>query len=153
MKGLNLPTYSFKIKSERNIDYIYDEFRRKYIKLTPEEWVRQNLLNYLVKERGFLATRIAVEKALTVNNLYKRADFLAYDSYKRPLLLAECKSYETELTNDVFSQLSSYNIHYKVEYLLVSNGLKHYCCRLDFKSGEIVFLKDIPYYKEIDIII
>ncbi len=153
MKGLNLPTYSFKIKSENNINYIFDRFRKKYIKLTPEEWVRQNLLSYLVEERGFPSSRIVVEKALFVNNLYKRADFLVYDSYNRPLLLAECKSYLIELTNDVFSQISSYNIHFKVEYLLVSNGLKHYCCRLDFNSAEIIFLKDIPDYNKIDPII
>jgi len=150
MKVLNLPTYSFKLKSDGNIIYIFDKFRKKYIKLTPEEWVRQNLLYYLESERGFPASRIVLEKTLVVNNLRKRADFLVYDSLRNPLLLAECKSYDTDLTNDVFSQISSYNIRFRVEYILISNGLKHYCCRLNFKTNEIKFLTDIPEYSSID---
>ena len=150
MQALNLPTYSFKIKSEGNIRYIFDKFRKKYIKLTPEEWVRQNFLCFLEKERGYPASKMVVEKSMHLYGLDKRADVLVYDSFRMPKLLAECKAPDILISNDVFQQIAAYNMKFKVEYLVVTNGLQHYCCRLNFTTGEIVFMNDIPAYKDIN---
>ena len=149
MKSLNLPTYSFKIKSEDNIDYIFDKLRKKYVRLTPEEWVRQNVVCFLESERGFPGSGIVVEKSLKVYNLSKRADILAYDNKGAAILLVECKAPDVKINNDTFIQASVYNYHFRVRYLMVTNGMQHYCCSVDFVSGEISFLKDIPYYGEI----
>ncbi len=151
MKSLNLPTYSFKIKSEGNNEYIFDELRKKYVRLTPEEWVRQNIILFLGSERNFPVSRIVVEKSLRVYNLRKRADILVYGSSGEPLLLAECKSPDIKISNDTFLQASIYNYHFRVKYLLITNGMKHYCCSVDFTDGKISFLDDIPFYSNIDI--
>lgn len=150
MKSLNLPTYSFKIKSEGNIDYIFDQFRKKYIMLTPEEWVRQNVVCFLVNERGFPGSGIVLEKSLKVHDLHKRTDILAYNKSGSPVLLVECKAPGVKINNLTFIQASVYNYHFRVRYLMVTNGIKHYCCSVDFETGEISFLKDIPSYAEIE---
>ena len=150
MKSLNLPTYSFKIKSEGNNDYIFDKFRKKYVRLTPEEWVRQNMIYYLEAERGYPGSRIVLEKSLKVHNLQRRSDILVYGSTGNPILLAECKAPDIKISNETFIQASVYNFHFRVRYLLVTNGMQHYCCSVDFNSGEVGFLKDIPFYNEID---
>ncbi len=152
MQRLNLPTYSFKIKSEGRNNYIFDRLRKKYVKLTPEEWVRQNFIMFLERERGYPVTRIATEKGMNLRSMEKRADILVYDSYANPLLLAECKAPDVTLNNEVFQQVSAYNLHFKVRYLALTNGMDNYCCRLDYNKGEITFLDDIPYYKEIDLL-
>ena len=151
MKTLNLPTYSFKIKSVGDNDYIFDKLRKKYIRLTPEEWVRQNIISFLENERGFPVFRIVQEKSMKVHNLRKRADILVYSSLSDPLLLAECKAPEIRINSDTFLQAAVYNYHFRVKYLLITNGIKHYCCYVDFSTGEISYLKDIPYYSDIDI--
>ena len=150
MERLNLPTYSFKIKSEGNIRYIFDKFRKKYIKLTPEEWVRQNFLYFLEKERGYPASKIVIEKSMQLHGLDKRADIMVCDAYGMPLVLVECKAPDIPITNNTFQQISAYNMKFKVKYLLVTNGMQHYCCRLNFETGEIIFLSDIPAYQDID---
>ena len=151
MKSLNLPTYSFKIKSLGVYEYIFDKLRRKYVRLTPEEWVRQNIISFLGAERNFPISRIVVEKSLRVYNVKKRADILVYGSSGEPLLLAECKSPDVKISKDAFLQASIYNYHFRVKYLLITNGMKHYCCSVDFDTGMISFLEDIPYYEKIDI--
>jgi hypothetical protein len=150
MQRLNLPTYSFKIKSEGENDFIFDRIRKKYIKLTPEEWVRQNFLSFLEAERGYPSARIILEKSIRLYELGKRVDILVCDSYGMPLLLVECKAPDVTISDKVFHQLSSYNIHFKARYLVVTNGMENYCCKLDFKSEKITFLSDIPYYRDID---
>jgi hypothetical protein len=150
MKGLNLPTYSFKMKSDGNYDYIFDKYRKRYVRLTPEEWVRQNIGQYLEFEKGYPGSRIVLEKSLKVNGLNKRSDILIYDSLGMPLLLGECKAPDVKITNDTFLQASVYNYKFKVRYLLVTNGMQHYCSSINFETGEIGFLKEIPFYKEID---
>ncbi|MCK4923253.1 MAG: type I restriction enzyme HsdR N-terminal domain-containing protein [Bacteroidales bacterium] len=148
MQALNLPTYSFKIKSEGDSLLIFDEFRKKNVVLTPEEWVRQNFAKFLVEERGTPAGRVVIEKSLSINKLTKRCDILIYGN-SEPLLLVECKSPEIKISQAVFDQIAVYNMHFKLPYLVVTNGLEHYCSRWDEKSGKLVFLEDIPSYETI----
>ncbi|HYW94381.1 MAG TPA: type I restriction enzyme HsdR N-terminal domain-containing protein [Bacteroidales bacterium] len=150
MRDLNLPTYSFKIKSEEGQDYIFDPFRRKYVRLTPEEWVRQNFAAYLVDEKAYPSSRIVMEKSLSYNKMVKRCDILTFDRTGHPLLLVECKAPGVKLRPEVFDQIAVYNMVFRVAYLVVTNGLKHYCCKVDFDSRDIHFLTDIPMYTDID---
>lgn len=149
MHALNLPNYSFRIKEEDKKTKIFDEIRRQFYVLTPEEWVRQHLIRYLIEERSFPKSLIAVEKGLRLNGLQKRMDVLVYDRSGQPLLMAECKAPEVKIDQSVFEQIGRYNIQMKLPYLLVSNGLKHYCAKVDFDSSEIHFLEEIPLYEEL----
>jgi len=149
MKALNLPTYSFKIKSENDLEYVYDQFRKKYVRLTPEEWVRQNFAVYLVNEKSYPASRMMIEKSLKVNKMSKRCDILVCDDAGRPVLMVECKSPEIKIGQSTFEQVSVYNIAFHVKYLIITNGLQHFCCSVDFINQTVDFLKDIPQYSEI----
>ena len=135
METLNLPTYSFTIKSDQDRSYIFDAFRKKYVHLTPEEWVRQNFLQYLVQEQGFPAALIAVEKEFSFNRMKKRTDILVYNRQGDPILLVECKAPSVPVTPEVFDQIGLYNLTYRVPWLVVTNGMKHYGCVLDEKTG------------------
>jgi hypothetical protein len=148
MQTLNLPTYSFKIKSEGDRKFIFDRFRKKYVVLTPEEWVRQHFAVYLVNEKSFPAGRIVVEKTLKFNKMERRCDLLVYGD-SSPALIVECKAPEVKITQDVFDQIAVYNLEFRVEYLVVTNGIDHYCCMVDFKSGKIHFIDNIPEYSAI----
>jgi hypothetical protein len=148
MQSLNLPTYSFKIKSVDRATFIFDAWRKKYIRLTPEEWVRQNFARFLVEERAYPAGRMVMEKSLRYNNMVKRCDILVYGP-SNPLVLVECKAPEVKIEKQVFDQIATYNLAFQVEYLLVSNGLKHYACRVDFEEKKVKFLNDIPEYPDI----
>jgi len=152
MQRLNLPTYSFKIKSEGKNSYIFDRLRKKYVKLTPEEWVRQNFIMFLERERSYPVSRIMTEKGMQLYSREKRVDILVCDSFGDPLLLVECKAPGVNLNDSVFRQLSAYNIHFKARYLAITNGMDSYCCSLDFTTGEIRFLQDIPGYRDIDVL-
>jgi len=149
MKALNLPTYSLKIKSENGLEYVYDQFRKKYVRLTPEEWVRQNFAVYLVNEKSYPASRMMIEKSLKVNKMSKRCDILVCDDEGRSVLMVECKSPEIKIGQSTFEQVSVYNIAFKVKYLIITNGLQHYCCTVDFTNQTVNFLKEIPQYSEI----
>ena len=149
MQGLNLPTYSFKIKSENGQEYIYDQFRRKYVRLTPEEWVRQNFTHYLVIEKSYPASRIIIEKTLKVNNIVKRCDIVVYNNSGRSSLIVECKSPDIKIKQETFEQVSIYNITFKVEFLIITNGLKHYCCKVDFETQQVELINEIPDYSRI----
>lgn len=148
MQALNLPTYSFKIKSEANSLLIFDEFRKKNVVLTPEEWVRQNFARFLIEERKVPLGRIVIEKSLSINKLTKRCDILIYGN-SDPLLLVECKSPEVKIKQAVFDQIAVYNMHFKLKYLVVTNGLDHYCAEWNEKTGKLIFLEDIPMYDSI----
>jgi hypothetical protein len=149
MKTLNLPTYSFKIKSENDLEYVYDQFRKKYVRLTPEEWVRQNFAVYLVNEKSYPASRMMIEKSLKVNKLSKRCDILVCDDAGKPVLMIECKSPEIKIGQSTFEQVSVYNIAFHVKYLIITNGMQHYGCTVDFENQTVDFLRNIPQYSEI----
>lgn len=146
MKALNLPTYSFKIKSDRGKDYIFDIFRKKYVKLSPEEWVRQNFALYLVQNKNYPSSRIIVEKTLEVNRMMRRCDIVVGDDYGNPVLIVECKAPEVRIGQETFEQLSVYNISLKVPYLILTNGIAHFMCKVDFMTGDVNFLPEIPDY-------
>jgi hypothetical protein len=143
---LNLPEYSFNIRRGEVKQEIFDSFRGKYVSLTPEEWVRQNFIKYLIEEKKYPASLIAIEKGLVVNGKQRRFDAVAFDNTGTPMVLMEFKSVNVKIDQKVFEQIAVYNQMLKVKYLIVSNGLKHYCCKIDFSSQSISFLENIPEF-------
>jgi len=125
---------------------IFDEIRRKYVVLTPEEWVRQNFIRYLVNEKAYPAALISLEKHFKYNRLKKRSDILVHDRKGLPVLIVECKAPDVKVNQAVFDQIALYNLKFKVLYLVVTNGIHHYCCRYTEEKGGYRFLEDIPEY-------
>ncbi|NOU60243.1 type I restriction enzyme HsdR N-terminal domain-containing protein [Marinifilum caeruleilacunae] len=149
MENLNLPTYSFKIKSDLQRKLIFDSIRKKYVVLTPEEWVRQNFIRFLVEEKGYPASLIAVEKKVDVNLLPQRSDIVLYNGKANPVMIVECKASKIKITQDVFNQIARYNMKLRVPFLVVTNGLRHFCCFMDYEKKSFTFLEDIPQYQSI----
>ncbi len=147
MEELNLPIYPFKFKQEGTRKHIFDSIRKKYVLLTSEEWVRQNFLQYLIREKNFPASLIAVEVGLKYNQLQKRTDVLVYDKQGNPHLMVECKAPEIKITQDAFDQIARYNMVFKVKYLVVTNGLHHFCCRMDYSDNTYHYLELIPPFE------
>ncbi|HOY31504.1 MAG TPA: type I restriction enzyme HsdR N-terminal domain-containing protein [Bacteroidales bacterium] len=145
MLPLNLPPYEFSVRQGAP-PKIFDTIRKKYVALTPEEWVRQNFLRYLVVEKKYPASLIRIEHPLKVYKLQKRCDAVVCDNKGHPLVIVEFKSPDVALNQAVFDQISRYNIALKVKYLIVSNGMEHYCCIVDTKSRSCHFLDNIPEY-------
>ncbi|MEJ6794746.1 MAG: type I restriction enzyme HsdR N-terminal domain-containing protein [Flavobacteriales bacterium] len=135
------------MKTEQGSRQIFDPVRKKMVKLDPEEWVRQNLIQFLNKDKNYPISLMAVEKGLTVNKLSKRFDILCYNNDSKPLLLVECKAPSVKISQAAFDQISIYNLQFKVPFLLVSNGLEHYCCQLDYEKNSYSFLSEIPDYQ------
>lgn len=148
MQPLNLPTYSFKIKSNENNYAIFDIIRKKYMVLTPEEWVRQHLVHYLMKDKNYPISLIAVEKKLTINNLTKRTDILVFNTKGLPEIIVECKAPSVKITQASFDQIARYNLKLKANYLIVSNGLKHFFCKMDIENERYIFLENVPNYSK-----
>lgn len=149
METLNLPPYPLKLKEEGGKKYIFDSIRKKYLVLTPEEWVRQNFIHYLIQEKQYPSTLISIEKGLQLNELQKRADVLIYSKTGKPLLLIECKAANVKITQETFEQIARYNKVFQVPYLIVTNGLKHYCCLINFEENSSSFLEGVPAYSEL----
>jgi len=143
MLQLDFPNYKFKIKKKENKDYIFDEIRKKYVKLTKEEWVRQNCVKFLINEKSFSSVLINIEKTIKINNLSKRYDIVIYNPDGSINLLVECKSPEIKINQKTFDQIAIYNMNLKSELLMVTNGLKHYYCEINYKDKCYNFLKDI----------
>jgi hypothetical protein len=143
MLQLNFPNYTFKIKNIENEDYIFDEIRKKYIKLTKEEWVRQNCVNFLVKEKKFPQVLINVEKTLKINKLSKRYDIVVYNSDGSIKLLVECKSPEIKITQKTFDQIAIYNMSLNADLLMITNGINHYYCKIDYENQCYKLINDI----------
>ena len=149
MLSLNLPPYNPKLSKKNGKAFIFDPLRRKDVTLTPEEWVRQHFINYLITEKSFPAERIANEVRITLNSTSKRCDTVVYDNYLKPLVIIEYKAPDIKITGEVFEQISRYNSALRVPYLIVSNGLTHYCCNMDYQTMQCRFIEDIPSYSEI----
>jgi hypothetical protein len=147
MQILNLPTYQFKLKQDGERTQIFDAIRKKYLVLTPEEWVRQNFLQYLVQDKKVPASLIAVEAGLKYNQRQKRMDVLVYDKQGSPHLMVECKAPEVKITQDVFDQIARYNMVFKVKYLVVTNGMNHFCCVMDYDAKSYTYLENIPDFE------
>lgn len=125
---------------------VFDPCRTKWVSLSPEEWVRQNLLQYLIKDLKYPAGLVATEMTLQINKLTRRADIVVFNRSGTAVLLAECKAPDVPLSQDVFDQVARYNRNLKVPYLLISNGIRHYCARIDEKAGKYSFIDSIPDY-------
>lgn len=146
MNKLNLPFYQFKTKIINQKTYIFDILRKKYIILTPEEWVRQNFINYLISEKKYPQSRIVNEVQIEINGLKKRCDTLILNEELKPIVIIEFKAPTVELTQLTFDQAAVYNAKLNVSYLIISNGLNHYCCVVDYLSRKYNFLNQIPDY-------
>ena len=148
MQQLNLPTYPANIKKDKETIKIFDMLRRKFVVLTPEEWVRQNFVHYLTEHKGYNAALMANEVALTLNGMTRRCDTVLYaQEGLTPRMIIEYKRPNVEITQRVFDQICRYNMVLQVKYLVVSNGIHHYCCKIDYKNNGYAFLEDIPVYE------
>jgi len=143
---LNLPPIQPRIKQSDNKDFIFDSIRKIWVSLTPEEWVRQHLINYLTTEMNYPASLMKVEKGIKQLSGTKRTDIVVFDKKAKPLMIIECKSYNVELTQETINQAANYNVNLNAPYLLISNGLKHITFFLDFQNNKISQLQSIPDY-------
>lgn len=146
---LNLPEFDVRLDRTSEGVKVYDSLRRKWLVLTPEEWVRQHFVNYLVSEKDFPRELMANEISLRFNGMVRRCDTVVYDRNLRPLVIVEYKAPEIAITQKVFDQIARYNSVLNAPYLIVSNGMHHYCCRFDSSSGRYSFLREIPSYGEL----
>ena len=147
MKKLNFPSYSFRFKNSENKVSIFDEIRKKFIVLTPEEWVRQHVIQFLIQNMSYPKSYINVEKLIKVNGLSKRYDGIVFQPNGEIFLLIECKAPEVPISQDTFDQIARYNLELKAQYLMVTNGLNHYFCQMDFENETYIFLKELPDFK------
>ncbi len=148
MQELNLPSYEFRLKKDDGQVRIFDEVRKKYVALTPEEWVRQHFIMYLIKQKQVPAGLIILEKQLIMNKMSRRPDILIHNRQGEAVMIVECKAPEVNITQDTFDQVARYNSVLSVQYLVVTNGLQHFCCQMDYKGNTYRFLEDIPEYNE-----
>ncbi len=146
MQKLNFPAYSFRFKNSENKVAIFDVIRKKFIILTPEEWVRQHTVQLLLEEKKYPKSYINVEKLIKINDISKRYDIAVFKPNGELFLLVECKAPEVTISQDTFDQIARYNLKLKAEYLMVTNGLNHYFCQMDFENEKYVFLKDLPNF-------
>jgi hypothetical protein len=147
MEPLNLPPFQFKLKQTGLNRQIFDAIRKKYVALTPEEWVRQNFIQFLIQNKKFPASLIAVEAGLKINQLQKRLDVLVYDKQGIPHLMVECKAPHIKISQDTFDQIARYNMLFKVKYLVVTNGLQHFCCKMDYSENSYSYLETVPDFE------
>ena len=143
---LNLPQYPFRLKQEDNTTYIFDGVRKKFLVLTPEEWVRQHFVQFLIQEKKYPRTLIKLEGGLKLNSLQKRSDILVFNKSGEKIILVECKAPSVKITQVTFDQVARYNFVHRVKYLVVSNGLDHFCAEIDFEKETYRFLTELPGY-------
>lgn len=149
MQALNLPKTDLKIITKNGKLQVFDTLRRKYVVLTPEEWVRQQFVHYLIQYKGYPAECIGNEVSITLNGTKKRCDSVVYGCNAQPTMIVEYKSPQVDISQRVFEQISRYNVKLKVKWLIVSNGLQHYCCLIDYENDTYEFVEDIPTYSDI----
>ncbi|MFO7869025.1 MAG: type I restriction enzyme HsdR N-terminal domain-containing protein [Bacteroidales bacterium] len=148
MYKLSLPQYNLSLKKIQNKLYVFDILRKKFVRLTPEEWVRQHMIHYLIHEKKYPRSLMNSEVGLEVYSLQKRADILSYDTTGKPLVLVECKSPDVSITQMVFEQIAHYNIAMKAPFLVVTNGIDSFVCHIDFDKKKYTFLSTIPEYEK-----
>ncbi|SFD06246.1 type I restriction enzyme HsdR N-terminal domain-containing protein [Algibacter pectinivorans] len=146
MQNLNFPTYQFRFKNSENKVSIFDPIRKKFIVLQPEEWVRQHCIQFLVQEKGYPLSLINVEKEIIINDLKKRYDIVVYNPNGSIHLIVECKAPKITINQSTFDQIARYNLELNATYLMVTNGLNHYYCQMDFENERYQFLKDMPEF-------
>lgn len=149
MTALNLPPITPKLKMVGGKPHLFDATRGKYVRLTPEEWVRQHFVQYLISEKKVPSTLIANEIGINLNGTVKRCDTVIHDVYLTPIAIVEYKAPNVAISDSVFDQIVRYNMVLHVKYLLVSNGLQHYCCQIDYETQRYAFLPEIPMYEHL----
>jgi hypothetical protein len=149
LKELNLPQYSFRITGKEGSDMILDPIRRKYVKLTPEEWVRQNFVQYLINVGKYPPGLLGIEVLFRLNKLKRRVDILVHDRSGKPVMIVECKEPDVRIDENVFEQIVTYNLGLKVPYIVATNGMVHYACKIDVEESKFEFLLVIPLYEEL----
>ena len=146
MQKLNFPNYTFRFKNSENKVAIFDEIRKKFILLTPEEWVRQHVVHYLLNEKKYPKSYINVEKVLKINGLTKRYDVVVFNPDGSIFLLIECKAPQVTITQNTFDQIARYNMTLNANYMMVTNGLNHYFCHMDYEQEKYNFLRELPEF-------
>lgn len=144
MLKLNFPDYTFRFKNSENKSLIFDVIRKKFVRLTPEEWVRQHLVHFLISAKHFSSSLINVEKQLILNNTKKRYDIVVFNNDGSIYLIVECKAPNIAINQETFDQIARYNLVTEAKYLMVTNGLTHYYCRMDYENERYVFLEELP---------
>ncbi len=146
-KVLNLPPAPLKTRQEGERTMVFDPLRKRYVALTPEEWVRQHFVHFLIMVKGYPASRIGNEISLKVGDMKKRCDTVVYDTQAKPLMIVEYKAPSVQITQKVFDQVWRYNLPLRVPYIIISNGLQHFCCKVDYENNKTEFLPEIPEEK------
>lgn len=149
MLHIPMPRYDFRTKKEGKNTYIFDNIRKKYVKLTPEETVRQHVIRYFIEELGYRASLTSVEMGLTLNTMDRRSDIVFFDVSGKPRVVIECKAASVKLTPTVFEQVKRYNLTLKADFLIITNGSTFVSAYVDYGSGEYRFLKFLPNYKQV----
>ena len=145
---LNLPSYPFRLKEKSGIYFIFDEIRKKFLLLTPEEWVRQHVVQYIINEKKYPRSLIKLEGGLKLNSLQKRSDILVFNSKGEKILLIECKAPHVPISQETFDQVARYNFIHRVKWLMISNGMQHFYCHIDTEMAIYHFLTELPLYTE-----
>jgi hypothetical protein len=148
LQPLELPPYAFKINDTGGQLTLFDELRKKHIVITPEEWVRQHFVQYLINQKHYPKTLIKLEGGLKFNGMAKRSDIVVFNAEGKKILLVECKAPSVAIDQKVFDQIARYNMTHKVALLAVTNGLKHYYCHIDLKNQQYRFIEHLPDYSE-----
>lgn len=149
MLQLNLPQYSFRIKKQNEKLVIFDSQRKRYVALTPEEWVRQNFIRFLIEEKGYPAAYLAIEKQLDINGMKKRCDAILYNEHAQPFLIIELKAPNVAISQSTFDQVAVYNAKLRVDFFIISNGIEHFCCKVNPETARYEFFAEIPNFHQI----
>lgn len=147
MEKLNFPNCLVELKNRKNKTYLFDKIRKKWVLRTPEEWVRIHCLIYFTETLGYPASWIKVENEIKLYNTRKRFDIMVVDPEKGNLILVECKSPKIKLDQKVFDQIARYNLQVRSQFIMLTNGLNHYFCKMDYKNKQYLFIKKIPKYR------
>jgi len=146
MLQLNLPEYKFRIKKQDEKLFIFDSQRKRYVSLTPEEWVRQHFIQFMIEAKGYPAAYLAIEKQLNLNGMKKRCDAILYDNTGQPIMIIEFKAPNVLISQATFDQVAVYNSKLNVDFFMISNGIEHYCCRVNTQTARYEFFPEIPHF-------
>jgi len=147
---LNLPFAELRMKKQEGKEYVFDRLRKQFVRLTPEEYVRQQFVSFLIEYKGYPSSRLANEIGIVLGNVKKRCDTILYDNYLQPLMIIEYKAPSLVISQKTFDQIARYNLALQVPWLIVSNGMQHFCCRIDKEKKAYVFVNEIPEYNSVE---
>ena len=149
IERLNLPEFDLKLAEQGGKNVVWDPIRENWVAFTPEEYVRQGFVAFLSNSKGYPISHIANEQSIVLNGMSRRCDSVVYDKSGKPVMIVEYKASSVTISQRVFNQIARYNLVLKVDYLVVSNGLHHYCVKMNYQDGTFCFLQDIPRYQDL----